>query len=91
MLLDYQEKFNNILDELKNDLNELKTKFCKLEPDLHIIRNVNDKLSGKLVGLERKCHVNKQYSRRKCLGILGIFTEICLRTLKKIAGDFGCN
>ena len=27
MLLDYQGKLNNILDELKNNLNELKTKF----------------------------------------------------------------
>ena len=35
MLLDYQEKLHHILDELKNGLNELKTKFCKLESDLH--------------------------------------------------------
>ena len=52
MLLDYQGKFNYILDELKNNLNELKTKFCKLESDLHISRNVNDKLIEKLVVLE---------------------------------------
>ena len=52
MLLGYQGKCNNILHELKNYLNELKTKFCKLESDLHISRNVNDKLSVKLVVLE---------------------------------------
>ena len=63
MLLDYQGKFNNIFDELKNDLNELKTKFCKLESDLHISRNVNDKLSVKLVVLERKCHANELQKR----------------------------
>ena len=34
MLLDYRGKLNDVLDELKNDLNELKTKFCKLESDL---------------------------------------------------------
>ena len=51
MLLDYQGKFNNILDELKSDLNELKTKFCKLESGLHISRKVNDKLCGKLTVL----------------------------------------
>ena len=49
ILLDYQGKFNNILDELKNDLNELKTKFCELESRN---RNVNDKLSGKVVVLK---------------------------------------
>ena len=76
MLLDYQRKFNNILDELKNNLNELKTKFYKLESDLHISRNVYDKLSDKLVVLERKCDVNEQYSRRECLDISGIPAEV---------------
>ena len=76
MLLDYQRKFNNILDELKNNLDELKTKFCKLESDLHISRNVYDKLSDKLVVLERKCDVNEQYSRRECLDISGIPAEV---------------
>ena len=83
MLLDYPGKFNNILDELKNDLNELKTKFCKLESDLHISRNVNDKLSNKLIVLERKCHANEQYSRRECLETLGILAEVGIKTLKK--------
>ena len=64
MLLGDQGKFNKILDELKNDLSELKTKFCKFESGLHISRNVNDKLSDKLTVLERKCHAHEQYSRR---------------------------
>ena len=72
MLLHYQGMFNNILDELKKVLNELKTKFFKLESDLQISRNANDKLPDKLVALERKCHPNKPYSRRECLEISGI-------------------
>ena len=76
MLLDYQGKFNNILDKLKSDLNQLKTKFCKLASDLHISRNVNAKLSDKLVVLERKYHANYRYSRRECLEILGISAEV---------------
>ena len=83
MILDYQGKFNNILDELKNDLNELKTKFCKLESDLHISRNVNDKLSDKLTVLERKCHANEQYSRRECLEISGIPAEVGDKDIEK--------
>ena len=43
MLQNFVRHFAN-QDELKNHLNELKTKFCKLESDLHISRNVNDKL-----------------------------------------------
>ena len=76
MLLDYQGKINNILNELRNHLNETKTKFCKLESDLHISRNVNDKLSDKLTVLERKCHANEQYYRKECLEILGISAEV---------------
>ena len=83
MLLDYQGKFNSILDELKINLNDLKTKFCKLESDLHISRNVNDKLSDKLVVLERKCHANEQYSRRECLEISRIPAEVGDKDIEK--------
>ena len=76
MLLDYQGKLNHILDELKNDLNKPKTKFCKLESDLYISRNANDKLTDKLVVLERKCHANEPYSRGECLEISGISAEV---------------
>ena len=88
MLLDYQGKFNNILDMLKNDFNELKTKFCKLESDLHISRNVNDKLTDKLVVLERKCHANEQYSRRECLKISGIPAEVGDKDIEKKCWGF---
>ena len=67
---DYQGKFNNILDELKNNLNnELKTKYWKPESDLHISRNVHDKLTDKLVVLELKCHAKEQYFRRESFEI----------------------
>ena len=83
MLLDYQGKFNNILNQLKNDLNDLKTKLCKLESDLHISRNVNDKLSDKLAVLQRKCYVNEQYSRREFLKYQAFLPKWGIKTLKK--------
>ena len=83
MLLDYQGNFGNILDKLKNELNELKTKFCKLESDLHISRNVNDKPSRKLVVLEQKCHANKKDSRRKCPEILSIPAKVGDKDIEK--------
>ena len=76
MLLGYQGKLNNILDELKSNFNELKNKFCKLESHLHISRNVNDKLSDRLGAPEQKCHANEWYSRMECLKILGIHAEV---------------
>ena len=83
MLLDYQGKFNNILNQLKNDLNDLKSKLCRLHPDLHISRNVNDKLSDKLAVLQRKCYVNEQYSRREFLEISGIPAEVGDKDIEK--------
>ena len=89
MLPDYQGNFSNILDELKSDLNELQPKFRKLESDLHISRNVNEKLTDELVVLERKFHDNEQYSRRDYLKILGIPAEAGDKDIDK--KGFGCN
>ena len=72
LLLDYQGSFNSILDDLKNNFDELKTKLTKLKADLNISRNVNSELSDKLISVERKCFANEQYSRRECLEISGI-------------------
>ena len=77
--MDYQGKFNNILDDLKkdmsnlkSDLSGLKSDFSKLEADLQVTRNVNSKLSERLVTMKRRCNANEQYSSRKCLEISGI-------------------
>ena len=83
MLLDYHGRFNNILDQLKDDLNKLRTKFRKLESDLYILKNVNYKLSDKLVVLERKFHANEQYARRECLEISGISAEEGVKDVEK--------
>ena len=71
-LLDYQGKFNSILDDLENSFDELKTKFIKLEADVNISKNANSKLSDRLINAERKCFANEQYSRREYLEISGI-------------------
>ena len=83
MLLDYQGNIKSILDELKKGLNELKTKFCKLESDLHISRNANDKPFYKLVVLEQKCHTNEKYCRKECLKISDIPTDVGGKDIKK--------
>ena len=66
LLLDYQGKFNSILEDLKNNFDKLTTKFTKLEADVNISRNVNSKLSYRLINVERKCFANDQHSRREC-------------------------
>ena len=54
--LDYQGKFNNILDDLKKDISYLKSDlfgqksdWSKLEADIQVSRNVNSKLSERLL------------------------------------------
>ena len=49
--LDYQGKFNNILDDLKKDISDLKSDlyglksdFSKLDADIQVSSNLNSKL-----------------------------------------------
>ena len=81
--LDYQGKFNNILDDLKKDISDLKSDlsglksgFSKLEADIQFIRNVNFKLPERLLTVERRCYANEQYSRRECLKTFGITASL---------------
>ena len=55
MVLDYKERFDSTLSPINDELNELKTNFCKLESDLAISRNVNNKLTQQLILVKRKC------------------------------------
>ena len=72
MVLDYKERFDPTLSAITDELKEIKADFRKLESDLTISRNVNDKLTKQLILVERKCWANEQYFRRECLEISGI-------------------
>ena len=59
VILHYQGKFNNILNDLKKDISDLKchlsglkSTFSKLDADIQVNRNINSKLSEKLVTME---------------------------------------
>ena len=49
VVLDYKERFDSTLSAINDGLKELKTNFRKLETDLAISRNVNEKLIQKLI------------------------------------------
>ena len=72
LVMDYQNKFDTVLNDINSELLELKNKFTKVESDLEISRNVNNKLVDQVTRLERKCWENEQYSRRECIEISGI-------------------
>ena len=73
MMLEYKERFDSTLSATNDELmKELKTNLFKLETDLGISRNVNEKLTQQLILVERKCWANEQYSRREYLENSGI-------------------
>ena len=63
---------NIYLPGLRQDLSDLKQNYIKLESELSVARQVNNKLKGPIVSLERQCWSNSQYSRGECLEITGI-------------------
>ena len=93
--LDYQEKFNNILDDLKkgvtglkSDLSGLKSDLSKVEADIQVSRNVNSKLTEKLVTMEGRCYSNKQFSRRECLEFRVFLPVLLKKTLNQKSWKF---
>ena len=69
LVTDYQNKFDTVLNNINYELVDLKIKFTKLESDMEMSRNVNNKLVDPVTRLERKCQKNEQYSRRECIEI----------------------
>ena len=72
MVVDYQNKFDNMLSNINAELTSLRDRFTKMESQLLVTRRVNDNLVKQNRILERKCAANEQYSRRECLEILEI-------------------
>ena len=62
--------------DLESDLSRLKSDFSKPKSDTQVARNINSKLSGRLVTMERRCYTNEQYCRRECLEILSISANV---------------
>ena len=55
LAIDYQNKFDAILNNINSELLDLKNKFTKLELDVEISRNANNRLVDKVTSLERRC------------------------------------
>ena len=72
MVIEYQNKFDNMLSNINAELTSLRDRFTKMESQLLVTRRVNNNLVKQNRILERKCAANEQYSRRECLEISGI-------------------
>ena len=92
LLLDYQNKFettltrlNTDLSGLRQDLSDLKQNYIKLESELSVARQVNNKLKEHIVSLEPQCWSNSQYSRRERLEITILLDKTDQKDLENTA------
>ena len=67
--LEYEKKFDTITTEINKIINE---KFKKLEAEISLSQNVNNKLKEQLIMVEKQCWKNEQYSRRECVEVCGL-------------------
>ena len=63
MVIEYQNKSDNMLSNINAELTSLKGRFTKMESQLLVTRRVNDNLVKQDRILERKCTEIGQYSR----------------------------
>ena len=72
ILLSLQSKVESSNNEILDQVRQLNQKFNQLESEISIVNQANSLLSKRLVNMERQCWANAQYSRRKCLEVMGI-------------------
>ena len=72
ILLSLQSKVESVNNEILHQVRQLNQKFSQLESENSIVNQANSLLSKRLVNMERQCWANAQYSRRKCLEVMGI-------------------
>ena len=95
IVLDLQNKLETVNTETLEEVRKLNETFVKLESDLHITKNVNSLLEKKMISMERQCWANAQYSRRECVEVLGIPSNVSHECLEdkviSIFGSIGCD
>ena len=70
------EKFCERLNTFSNTVDNLRSKLDLVELSLVVTKTVNDNLLDRITTLKRSLHAQEQYSRRKCLEIIGIAVSI---------------
>ena len=83
MVIEYQNKFDNMLSNINAELTSLRDRFTKMKLQLLVTRRVNDNSVKQNRILERKCAANGQYARQERLEILGIPESIANNNLEE--------
>ena len=91
IILSLQNKLETVKDKLVEEFKQIKD---KIEADLSVTKQVNDLLVTRVTNLERQCRANAQYSRRECLEIVGIPSNVSHQNLEnkviEVFSKVGC-
>ena len=83
MVLEYQNRFENVLANVNAELSSLRDRFTKMESQLLVTRRVNKNLLKQNCILERKCAANERYSRPEWLEMSGIRDSLSNNNLEE--------
>ena len=95
IILSLQNKLEEVNNNALVGMRKLNESFSKLQGKVSVTKQSNILLSRKLVSIECQCWLNAQYSRRECLDIVVIPSEVeANASEEKVVAIFeklGCN
>ena len=95
IVLPLQSKLDEANNRVVEEVRKLSDALLKLQSELAVSQQVNSLLSNRLTNMERQCWANAQYSRRECLDVVGIPSEVGADVLEEkvlnIFGKLGCD
>ena len=95
IVLSLQSQLDQANNKVLQEFSKLNDIFSKSKFELSVTKQVNSLLSSRLVNMERHCWARAQYSRRECLDIINIPSEVKADVLEeKVINTFeklGCN
>ena len=71
-----KESMSKSISDLTFEIQKLTGAVTRLDPEVSILRRVNDELKKQLISTERQCWANAQYSRRECIEVAGIPSSV---------------
>ena len=66
-----QIRMSQVNKEVVEEMRKFNENFSKLQSELSIVKRVNTELNKRIVTLERLCWANAQYSKKKCVEVVG--------------------
>ena len=88
------EQYTNVNNDALEEIHKFNENFVKHESEVNIVKKVNTLLNERVIGRERQCWANAQYSRRECLEVAGIPRDVSNENLEwkilEVFSKVGC-